>query len=377
MITLSPSVPRIEPPPARPTAPSDSVPQVPLLTESQIAQFKRDGFVLLPSALDPELCRRARDAMWEALARNRPGMKRDDPSTWTPITDDEAAAFPVTVDGGRSFFGGNGHRFFVRNGTEEFMLDLGPRALWQVAQQLLGEGTVVWPAGVDESGSTIGPCFMDDSALEVLYGQDLDVWPRLPTFKTEDLRLPTHGLEVLTGQGTRGLYCTLPNSPSPGANWRGAHSDGPSYGRARLNFSAYVDDLPAAAGGFTVWPGSHKRIWTHHWKTFHAGETHVGRRDRVRKLGGYDFLVDPILEEVKADTEAVDCHGPAGTVVLWHHKLLHVPGQNQTSDVIRQATIYGYHKTPEALPDELVVSEAGGDIWRDWSDEVCAIDEGS
>jgi len=55
---------------------------------------------------------------------------------------------------------------------------------------------------------------------------------------------------------------------------------------------------------------------------------------------------------------------------LWHTKILHIAGQNCSDDVIRQATIYGFHKTLEALPDALVVDNTNGDIWRDWSDEV-------
>ena len=47
--------------------PTPSAKQVELLTENQIAQFKRDGFLVFPGVLDPELCRRARDEMWEAI----------------------------------------------------------------------------------------------------------------------------------------------------------------------------------------------------------------------------------------------------------------------------------------------------------------------
>ena len=65
--------------------------RVELLTTSQIAQFRRDGFLLLPGAPDPELCRQARDEMWEAIAAGLPRMKRDDPSTWGPITEEENA----------------------------------------------------------------------------------------------------------------------------------------------------------------------------------------------------------------------------------------------------------------------------------------------
>ena len=143
------------------------VKQVPLLTASQIARFKRDGFLVLPAALDLELCRQARDALWDAVAMHLPRMKRDDPSTWTPVTAEENAALNAQQPemGGDPYVFAEGHRFYVRNGTEPFMLDLAPRALWQVAGQLLGKGTVVWPAGADESGFTTGPCFMSDDAV--------------------------------------------------------------------------------------------------------------------------------------------------------------------------------------------------------------------
>ena len=52
------------------------------LTADQIAQFKRDGFLVLEGVLDPELCRQARDEMWEVIQAHLPRMKRDGPSTW-------------------------------------------------------------------------------------------------------------------------------------------------------------------------------------------------------------------------------------------------------------------------------------------------------
>ena len=60
-------------------------------------------------------------------------------------------------------------------------------------------------------------------------------------------------------------------------------------------------------------------------------------------------------------------------MVLWHTKILHMAGQNTTRDVIRQATIYGYLKTPAAVPADLAADDAGAGIWRDWSDEVKAV----
>ena len=67
------------------------VKQVPSLTTAQIAQFKRDGFIVLPAALDPELCRRARDDMWETIATYLPRMQRVDAATWGPLSEEESA----------------------------------------------------------------------------------------------------------------------------------------------------------------------------------------------------------------------------------------------------------------------------------------------
>jgi hypothetical protein len=356
------------------TTPTKSVKQVELLTASQIAQFKRDGYLVLPAVLDPDLCRQARDQMWETIAANLPRMKRDDPSTWTPITEEESSRprVPPPVGVEDPYFAGRDHKLSVRNGTEQLILDLAPRALWQVAEQLLGAGTLVWPAGSDESGFNTGPCFMDDDIMGNLVnhmGAKAADLPE-PSFTTEAMRLPATGPTWINGQGTRGLYCTLPQSPPHEAGYPSAHSDGACYGRVRLQLSAYIDDVGPNCGAFNVWPGSHARIWPEQWKAFKAGEKHTDKHLPVRMAGGYR---DPVIGEIKADTEPVDGHGPAGTVVLWHTKILHIAGQNCSTDVIRQATIYGYLKSLEALPDALVVDDTDGDIWRDWSDEVRAI----
>ena len=343
------------------------------LTADQIDQFKRDGFLVLKGVLDPELCRQARDEMWEVIQTHLPRLKRDDPSTWGPITEEENTRLQHRPEGGGDpYFSGNGHRFTVRNGASELLLNLAPRALWQVAEQLLGRGTVVWPTGLDESGYTTGPCFMCDDAVGGLNSHVGDTmgFPSEGTFTTAPaLRLPETGPVWLNGQGTRGLYCTLPNSPAHAPEYRGAHSDGACYGRWRLQMSAYISDVPPNSGGFMIWPGSHSRIWPEQWKAFKEGEKHTDKHLTVRKAGGY---TDPVIGAIKADTEPFDCHGPAGTVVLWHTKILHIAGQNASNDVIRQATIYGFKKTPESVPDALVVDNTDGDIWRDWSDAVRA-----
>jgi len=223
--------------------------QVEPLSATQINQFNRKGFLVLPAVLDPGLCRQARDDMWAAIEAHLPRMKRGTPSTWGPITEEESAMLKAQrpEGGGDPYFSGSGHRFTVRNGAEELLLNLGPRALWQVAEQLLGKGTLVWPAGLDESGAATGPCLMSDDAVGGLathVGHEMG-WPSKGTFTTEEaLQLPRTGPVWLNGQGSRGLYATLPKSPPPGPDYPGAHSDGACYGRWRLQMSAYIDDVP-------------------------------------------------------------------------------------------------------------------------------------
>ena len=354
--------------------PSPSLHQVPPLTESQIAQFKRDGMLVLPGVLDLDLCRRARDQMWDLIAEHRPSMKRDDPATWLPFTEKETEIFQRPEIGGDPYFTGRGHRLYTRNGAEELLLDLAPRALWTVAEQLLGKGEVVWPAGIDESGMTTGPCLMTEKTVKgmvVHLGPTAEEWTGRPTGKSEQLRLPKTGPVWSTGQGTRGLYCTLPNSPAPPDNFPGAHAEAMYDTPWRLQIAAYIDDLPPAAGGLTLWPRSHQRIWDY-WEAMHR-ETPPGDPNAPRM----DARTTPPIPEIKADTPPVMTHGPVGSVVLWHANMLHMVGQNSSSDVIRQATIYAFAKTPESVPDELVLRDPSGELWRDWSEEVRMVEAAS
>jgi len=102
--------------------------QVVPLTVNQIAQFKREEFLVLPAVLDPVFCRQARDEMWEAIQAQLPRMKRGEPSTWTPITEEESTKLKAQrpLGGGDPYFSGSGHRFTVRNGAEEKSMSVTP-----------------------------------------------------------------------------------------------------------------------------------------------------------------------------------------------------------------------------------------------------------
>jgi hypothetical protein len=297
----------------------------------------------------------------------------------TPFDEDEAILRRPesnSFEGGDPLFECKGTRFYVRNGAGELLLNLCPRALFGVAEQLLGVGEVVWPDGVDPAtGAAVGPCYMDEGALGGLKTHaDIELDGPAP-MRTEQLALADgRGPVWQNGQGTRGLYCTMPGHPDPkhgevrragtlvnsGSNYPGCHSDGGAQdSRVRLRATAFIDDCPPGAGGFTLWPRSHSPIWSRFFSP---------------DGGQADGYTDEVMERVKQTTDPVELSGPAGTVVLWHGVLAHIVGQNATSDTIRAATIYEFHKTPESLPDsELArrnLREGPVDIWEDWSQET-------
>lgn len=355
------------------TMPSNDLHQVEPLSEGQIAQFKRDGMLVLPGVLDLDLCRQARDQMWELIAEHQPSMTRDDPSTWIPFTEEKANNYQRPEGGGDPYFFGRGHRFYIRNGAQDLLLNMAPRALWRVAEQLLGKGEVVWPAGVDESGVTTGPCLLTEGNVKGMaphLGPESEQWLSQATGKTGQLRLPKTGPVWMTGQGTRGLYCTLPNSPPPTDNYRSAHSEAMYDTHWRLQIAAYIDDLPPNAGGLMLWPGSHQRIWDY-WEAVHRNAPPLDMAEGTPKWDGYTA---PPLADIKSDTKPVMTEGPVGSVVLWHANLLHMAGQNTRGDVIRQATIHAFAKTPDSVPDEVVKRDPSGDLWRDWSNEFRSIE---
>lgn len=142
--------------------------QVPRLSREQMAHLKLEGYVVLPAVLDPELLRQARDRLWHVLGQELPRMHRGEPSTWGPIEPGEptgASEVPWPYesqprDDSVKLFGGSGHRFYVHCAEERLFRNLFPLALHDVAEQLLGAGTVRFPAGPDADGLVRGPFFV-------------------------------------------------------------------------------------------------------------------------------------------------------------------------------------------------------------------------
>lgn len=264
------------------------------LSHSQLAQFARDGVLILRNVLDPTLCRAARDRLWDCAPQDG-RFQRESPSSWIGPWREDEEKYMVTgsrLEGARGKAVRAGFNWQVRHvAREELLLDLVPRTVLPVAEQLLGAGTVAEP------------------------------------------------------MGTRGFYCYLPRPPSAPreSDATGAHVDG-WVNRVRLEAVGYFDDVPPGGGGFQCWPGTHLLC-----NDLTVVEPPVGVAAGPSgnlRPGARDFI-----NELARTHQKMDCHGKMGDVVVWHAKLLHCAGQNW-SQKIRCAVLCNYSKTKETLPEE-------------------------
>jgi hypothetical protein len=115
------------------------------LDERQIARFKRDGFLQLRNVLDPQLCARAREVLWE---HNEIHRLRHDPfgpflyaEQDFPAAGDRAAASGPPPGGTR-----RGYRWHLSVvGSDPLFVDLVGGAAYPYAQQLLGAAQTSTP----------------------------------------------------------------------------------------------------------------------------------------------------------------------------------------------------------------------------------------
>jgi hypothetical protein len=140
-------------------------------------------------------------------------------------------------------------------------------------------------------------------------------------------------------------------------------------------------------------------VWNHLWSNVHAANRRTKQqrqiqweeglkdglsyRQRVERWVGIgNTLVPELLDYHNAeglrtrDTKAVELYGPAGTVALWHAGISHAPTTNFVNDVVRVMTVVDFHKTADALPDEVLRARFSADsgpppdIWADWAECV-------
>lgn len=169
-----------------------------------------------------------------------------------------------------------------------------------------------------------------------LLATDPNVWGMAEQFLGEG--------KVGTPERIRGIYCTLPYGDAPERPTT-CHVDAHPF---HLGVVGYIDHVPAGGGGFTVWPRSHRRFYY----DFHSQY----KKEPIE--GKHEESVAYINQQFPY----VECHGDAGDIVFWHHRMGHAAGHNRSKQ-IRQAVLYDFRKkdleqTMEEPPCE--------DMWRDW-----------
>jgi hypothetical protein len=149
--------------------------------------------------------------------------------------------------------------------------------------------------------------------------------------------------DPLPPEYVRGLY---PVFPIRRGNADG-HCDRHKF---QVGVVLYLSDVLPHGGGFTVWPASHGIMARHH-----------------ASLGGEDRLpsFDQALAEVQAQIRPFEASGPAGTVVFWHHRLVHTAGVN-TRKTVRHASLCDF-KNEQILA---AADRPSADMWSTWSPRV-------
>ena len=296
-----------------------------MLEREQIAFFRTNGYLLVPGAMDTELCGRVRELMWSALPADS-HLDRNDASS-------HVGPFPEAERQTDSLHVRDGYRWLNRRlGVSREVIELiYSESVCGMAEQLLG--TPLRQAVVD--GTPMG--------------SEGPAWPGGPTDP------------ALGNEGARGVYCTLPygdRPPEPDA----CHTDGHPF---QLGVVGLIDDTPAGGGAFKVWPKSHRRLF----RTFRLryDQPRIPHYPHLPSFNGIVHTDEYIaaIEELNRQPP-VECWGKAGDIVFWHHRLAHMAGHNH-SDVIRQAVLADFWK-PDL--DEYRHRPVEEDMWQEWSGAI-------
>jgi hypothetical protein len=105
----------------------------------------------------------------------------------------------------------------------------------------------------------------------------------------------------------------------------------------QVNVCAYLGDVAPRSGGFTVYPGSHLRLFSEH--RYEANWSPLPSYERA-------------LAEVAATVEPLELTATRGSVIFWHGRLAHSGGIHFGRD-IRWAAFADYtHHRPTLTDDE-------------------------
>ncbi|PHS04190.1 MAG: hypothetical protein COA88_14000 [Kordia sp.] len=115
----------------------------------------------------------------------------------------------------------------------------------------------------------------------------------------------------------------------------------------------YLNDVEVDGGAFTVWPGSH-----------HIITPHATTLSHTHKPEGFDQL----CERVERSINPVQITGKQGTVILWHHRLLHSAGSNNLGGV-RYAMLCDFKNS---MAEEKSSDQSGQVFDETWAPDVLA-----
>lgn len=143
-------------------------------------------------------------------------------------------------------------------------------------------------------------------------------------------------------ESIRGIYCRLPEGNIPPELYT-CHTDAHAF---HLGVVGYIDTVPPHGGGFTVWPKSHRTFY-YDYQTQHGNDQSDEYKKDIERFNKQPY---------------VDCHGEAGDIVFWHHRLAHSVGHNR-SKVIRKAVLYDFRRVDL---EEKTGEPPCENMWRDW-----------
>lgn len=242
------------------------------LSQEEIEHFKANGFIVKKGLIDSAELERVADCVWSAAKDLGFPFDRNDPKTYTLPKDH--GLFPKTEPK---------HTYNDGKGIANYF----------------GGSTGGW------TWRHYTPCredwFLDRTARH----------PNMQAVVRQFL-----GANVKPSRRCRGFYVVFPQAGDPQKNaGLSAHTDGTA---SQLNCMIYAADCPPNGGGFTLWPGSHRKCY-YHMETEYNWEPKAGYND--------------MLAEIKATVTPVEIAGEAGDCCFWHPRALHSAGANRSSQV--------------------------------------------
>ncbi|MCZ6869759.1 MAG: phytanoyl-CoA dioxygenase family protein [Gammaproteobacteria bacterium] len=268
-----------------------------VVSKAEMDFFMKNGFFVKKGLLDPLKLAPALDQIWAHLLERVPVLEgsgwelsREDSATW--MNPQWAPMPPHPTSGpyqGRQPIEHMGRIVKLHDvGDADYLLDLLPN---------------------DQSVRAVA---------EVLLGEDLRPSVRM-----------------------RGVYAVFPTKdpadPSGKRRLSGA-SLGPHTDQVcqQLNAAAYLDDVSPRSGGFTVYPGSHKRM-------FQAHEY----ESNWSPLPSYHDVMNKVVEDI----EPYELVAEKGSVIFWHGRTVHSAGIH-TGSSIRWALFADFTHNREVMSDE-------------------------